>query len=446
VEGDEDHYDKHFSLPTYLRRAAIVVLSESMSMDDKQLQTAEYDSKGLCIRHPTIRLRKKKLFGGWKIIIGHCPECCLDEMRRVRDQIERQELGGKRRDDDDEEDGDEDGMDEEERESRRIKKEKKKKKTKSDRHKEREHRSKPQPTADESSRNLISEAGGAPPQQKRPVNYQQQTHYPAQQYHQPPPPQVQQRTMVLSMAFIDPQTGNRGTYTGQVNSLNYKPDGKGTVYFASGIIAEGTWVNGILVENENAPLSMNIDKGDGGGMASELERMIGPPKIGRGGGVGGSYGPGSSSSLDLSGHSRIRATSSQQRTTGVVDGYRASSKEPIGYRQQIPGDFTGGNLDKLDRLNRRSKSSRTRGAAASVQSYNSRGSVDVPSGSASVQAAYGAAGGETVNFSAGGSLVQGFVGGGSGGPIGAQFQRRNSGYKPRHPSENRQGSGPPEYR
>ena len=397
-----------------------------MAMDDKQLKTAEYNSKGLCVRHPTIRLRKKKLFGGWKIIIGHCPECCLDEMRRVRDQIGRQELGGKRRDDDEEEDGDGDDMEEEERESRRIKKEKKKKK-KSDRHKEREHRSKPL---------LTPEAGGAPLPQQHPVHYQQQSHYPDQQYRQPPPPQVPQRTMVLSMAFIDPQTGNRGTYTGQVNSLNYKPDGKGTVYYASGSIAEGTWLNGILVENKNAAVNMNIDQGDGGGLASGLERMMGPPKIGRGGGVGGSYGTGS---LPPNDHRGIQSS--------VGGGYRASSMEPTGYRHQNPGNFTsGGNLDKLDKLNRRSTSNRARGATASVQSYNSRGSVDVPSGSASVQVDYSAAVGETANFSAGGSPGQGFIGGGSGGPIGAQFQRRNSGYKPRHPSSNRQGSSPPEYR
>ena len=57
-------------------------------MGDGKLNTAEHDHRGRCIRHPDIRLRKKKLLGGWKILIGHCPECCLDEMRRVRDEIE----------------------------------------------------------------------------------------------------------------------------------------------------------------------------------------------------------------------------------------------------------------------------------------------------------------------------------------------------------------------
>jgi hypothetical protein len=424
-------------------------------MDDNKLETAEYDSRGRCVRHPNIRLRRKKLLGGWKIIIGHCPECCLDEMRRVRDQIDRQELernggGGKQRDDDqEEEDGDGDDMDEEERERRRIRKEKKKKK-KSDRHREREHRSgKPRHTADaeESFDPTILGAGGGAPQHT--AHHQQDHHYSVQQYHQPPPPPVPKRTMVLSMAFIDPQTGYRGTYTGQVNSLNYKPDGKGTVYYASGSIAEGTWANGILVERENGG-GMNVDQGDGGGMASELERTAGPPKIGRGGrGAGGGHGSGPSPSQDLDGHRRIRSSSSQeQRTTGVADGNRAHSLGPTGYhRQQKPGDFTGGNLDKLDRLNRRAKSNRTHGAAASVQSYNSRGSVDVPSGSASVQLDHASAGGRMANLSAGGSLGQGIVGGGGGGgPTGAQYQRNNSGYKPRRPSQNRQGSSPPEYR
>ena len=36
-------------------------------MADRRLNTAEYDKKGRCVRHPNIRLRKKKIFGGWKI-------------------------------------------------------------------------------------------------------------------------------------------------------------------------------------------------------------------------------------------------------------------------------------------------------------------------------------------------------------------------------------------
>jgi hypothetical protein len=323
----------------------------------EKMNTAEHDSKGLCIRHPTIRLRKKKLFGGWKIVIGHCPECCLDEMRRVRDEIERQELSrntARRRDDDDSDSDSDDETDEEEMERQRIKKKKKKKKEKK-----------------------RSETRNSPHKQQYPVQYQQEQQYPPQQYHQPPPPTVQQRIMVLSMAFVDPKTGSRGTYTGQVNSLNHKPDGKGTVYYTNGSVAEGTWENGTLLR---------------------------------------------SSSQDPDSQQGIRSSSSRPPTT------RASSMQPPGKRHphDMPGNFSGGNLDKLDRLNRKGKS-RPNIGSASVQSFNSRGSVELPFGSASVQLDHG--GGGVVKLSSNGSH-QGFLGEGSGGPVNAQYQKRGSTYKP----------------
>ena len=74
--------------------------SESLDIDNENNEeasassnsnecTARYDAKGKCIRHPTVRLRKKKLFGGWQILLSNCPECCLDEMRRVKDERSR---------------------------------------------------------------------------------------------------------------------------------------------------------------------------------------------------------------------------------------------------------------------------------------------------------------------------------------------------------------------
>ena len=38
-----------------------------LTMVERRRNTAEYDKKGRCVRHPNIRLRKKKIFGGWKI-------------------------------------------------------------------------------------------------------------------------------------------------------------------------------------------------------------------------------------------------------------------------------------------------------------------------------------------------------------------------------------------
>ncbi|KAL3786284.1 hypothetical protein ACHAW5_001862, partial [Stephanodiscus triporus] len=48
--------------------------------------TNEFDPKtGRCIRHPHIRLRKKKLFGkGWKVLMSACPDCCVSELRRIQ--------------------------------------------------------------------------------------------------------------------------------------------------------------------------------------------------------------------------------------------------------------------------------------------------------------------------------------------------------------------------
>jgi len=43
-----------------------------------------FDRKGYCIRHPHVRLRKKKMLGGWQIIIANCPHCCAEEMSRLK--------------------------------------------------------------------------------------------------------------------------------------------------------------------------------------------------------------------------------------------------------------------------------------------------------------------------------------------------------------------------
>lgn len=230
------------------------------------------------------------------------------------------------------------------------------------------------------------------------------------------------------MSFTDPRTGLRGTFTGQVDSTSHKPDGKGTVYYANGSIAEGTWMNGILVESENGG-DMDYDDDDGGDTVSELERMMGPPEVGRGGGAGGSK-------RSVSQPPRMHhSMHNYDNEDGISNSFTDRNLDSFSH------SFADSSLDnKLDRLSRRKKSNRPSGSA-SVQSYNSRGSVGLPSGSASVQLDYGVERGGMVNLSAGGSQGLGFVGGGNGGPSGREFQRRNSGYKPRQPHD-RQGGSP----
>jgi hypothetical protein len=49
------------------------------------INTFDCDERGWCRRHPTtVRLRKKKMMrGGWQVLLSQCPECCLDEIRRI---------------------------------------------------------------------------------------------------------------------------------------------------------------------------------------------------------------------------------------------------------------------------------------------------------------------------------------------------------------------------
>ena len=337
-------------------------------MSGDKLNTAEHDSKGRCIRHPDIRLRKKKLLGGWKILIGHCPECCLDEMRRVRDEIEggdkKKKKKSKKRDkkridrkDSNEENVSRDGISlmsegyEHNVAPRRPR-----------RHREDGESEATGSTAQMSgggsvvSEQYYRDGGPTSPghhgghhhhhssETFRGYSHHHQSYQP-QVHHTPEKsmayqPQAQERTMVLSMPFIDPQTGHRGTYTGQVNSINHKPDGKGTVYYDNGIIAEGSWSNGILADGSD-------DEDDQG----------------------------------YNGRSRPHSRGSTRGSS------RSTSRS-----SRIPDQESGyGNLHLLNALP--GSKSRARGGSASVQSYNSRNSHEHTSGSASVQAGYSGDGG-----------------------------------------------------
>ncbi|KAL7516118.1 hypothetical protein ACHAWX_004355 [Stephanocyclus meneghinianus] len=54
---------------------------------DISVSTNNYDSKGRCVRHPHVRLRKKKILGrGWKILMSACPDCCVEELRRIKSE------------------------------------------------------------------------------------------------------------------------------------------------------------------------------------------------------------------------------------------------------------------------------------------------------------------------------------------------------------------------
>lgn len=334
-------------------------------MSGDKLNTAEYDSKGRCIRHPDIRLRKKKIFGGWKILIGHCPECCLDEMRRVRDEIDG---GEKKKKKDKKKHGkkskklERKGSDERSKDGFSMTSEGCDHNVAQGRHHGSGRRLREDGESEATgstaqmsgggsvvSEQYYREGGAMSPGHGHQHHYSSdnvrgyhQPHHAQPMYQQPSMMGHQERTMVLSMAFIDPQTGQRGTYTGQVNSINHKPDGKGTVYYNNGTIAEGSWSNGIL-------------SSDG----SEEERS-------------------------QASYERSRSRSYSRSRT------REASRSAS--RNRAPEQEAGfGNLHLLNGLP--GSKSRPRGASASVQSYNSRNSHGQPSGSASVQMGYSGEGG-----------------------------------------------------
>ena len=58
--------------------------ADQSDIDEKEIMTYLFDRRGYCVRHPQVRLRKKKILGGWQTIITNCPECCVAEMNRLK--------------------------------------------------------------------------------------------------------------------------------------------------------------------------------------------------------------------------------------------------------------------------------------------------------------------------------------------------------------------------
>ena len=101
----EDHHALHEEIEEDESPLPRKISNESNSTQDtmtheatnsSSVNTNNYDKKGRCIVHPHIRLRKKKFMSrlclgsssnnnsGWKILMSACPDCCVDELRRIR--------------------------------------------------------------------------------------------------------------------------------------------------------------------------------------------------------------------------------------------------------------------------------------------------------------------------------------------------------------------------
>ena len=102
----EDHHALHEEieedespLPRKISNESNDSTQDTMTHEEtnsSSVNTNNYDKKGRCIVHPHIRLRKKKFMSrlclgsssdnnsGWKILMSACPDCCVDELRRIR--------------------------------------------------------------------------------------------------------------------------------------------------------------------------------------------------------------------------------------------------------------------------------------------------------------------------------------------------------------------------
>ncbi|KAL3810908.1 hypothetical protein ACHAXA_008758 [Cyclostephanos tholiformis] len=53
--------------------------SRSATRRPRRVYDTPFDVKGRCHHHPNMQLAKKKLTGGWKVLLAHCPKCLEDE-------------------------------------------------------------------------------------------------------------------------------------------------------------------------------------------------------------------------------------------------------------------------------------------------------------------------------------------------------------------------------
>ena len=210
------------------------------------LEPSTYDDKGRCMKHPHIRLRKKKLMGGWKVVLVNCPDCCIEEMLRMRLEEDGNNGGGNtksvsRRDRDGMPGGGEDKnfRRRDSRESVNTSTSSKKNIPPITQLVIRSHGK-----FDDTS--VISDTTyNTPPedlQGSRSSLLSKNTLGPVNEY--PPGSFYNGPHRVSRMPFTDAY-GDKGWYTGEVASGSGLPHGRGTLHYCDGRVCETRWSNGL---------------------------------------------------------------------------------------------------------------------------------------------------------------------------------------------------------
>ncbi len=206
------HQPSQYSHSSKQQQETISEDLENIREMNVSINTNDYNSKGRCVKHPQIRLRKKKLFGrGWKVLMNACPECCIDELRRfksaeasTRRQLRSSSLenqgGGS-------------------------------------------VLSAPLPLRSNSIKSIGNESASltASTSSSSSKNSRQER---VDMHQIVPVAKVKEKEVinVRQMQWID-ERGNAGSYTGEVDS-RFAPHGKGSLQYSDGMIIEGKWRHG----------------------------------------------------------------------------------------------------------------------------------------------------------------------------------------------------------
>lgn len=153
--------------------------------------THDCDHKGRCVHHPNTKLRKKKFFGGWKIVLRHCPECVIASMKADSQNSKKK---------------------------RHV-------------HKTRILKSNGS-RGDHGNANESISTGTANTSSASSDDSSKSHH------------------VVCGVEYVDPQTRSAGSYTGEVKLGTSIPDGLGTLRCNDGSITEGWWRKGELVKKK----------------------------------------------------------------------------------------------------------------------------------------------------------------------------------------------------
>lgn len=245
------------------------------------INTSDFDERGYCKHHPTVRLRKKQFMRGWKTVLSNCPECCLDEMRRIQESRKKnhKESSSRRRggDDDISRSGESRHSRSSKESKRRSGKKKKKKKSRSDR----DDPNKPPPISQFSLSTAGSTNSSKSSQEfddnrsigtASTITISSYTHSTGgtrwQNYANDGQSVVSggsggtddnssvgssgrkkdgnasSAACVTRMPYTD-NHGENGWYTGQVDSSTGTPHGTGVMNYGNGAVYEGEWRDGV---------------------------------------------------------------------------------------------------------------------------------------------------------------------------------------------------------